>query len=343
MMRTFLIENLLLLLAAVAPALAQNSKFEAGLALYHSGRIRPALDEFIASESAGEANPLRDFYRGVCLAKLGDWPEASARLLVYVSARPSDQNGWYWLSRAQLLQRQFSEARTSIQRSLNIAPKSYEALRTQGEIELELRNNDAAYRAWIAANRLNPRDAQTTYYLGRLFYEADFPNEAAVWLKETLRLAATHFSAMTYLALCAEQLADNDTALRLYREAIHQSKLQKAPFAWAFLSYAKLLRQSGNDNEALAVLEESEKTCPEAHALSLLGHLLAAHQQTARAEAVLRRAIQMDSSISEAHYHLSLLLRSSARIEEAQAEINRFKETKEIEERNRNKISAIRK
>ncbi len=333
----------LLLLIAIAPALAQTSRFEAGLSLYRGGSLRAALDEFSASEKAGEAKPARDFYRGVCLAKLDRWPEASVRLLAYVSAQPSDANGWYWLSRAQLLQKQFPEARTSIQRALHLSPKSYEALRTQGEIELELRDHDAAYRAWIAANKLNPRDAQTTYYLGRLFYEADFPNEAAVWLRETLRLAPAHFSAMTYLGLCSEQLADNDTALRLYREAIRQSKLQKAPYAWAYLSYAKILRVLGNDTEALAVLEESEKVCPEAHALSILGLLLVARQQTARAEAVLRRAIQLDPGISEVHYRLSLLLRSSGRNEEAQAEMNRFKEVKEVEERNRNKISAIRK
>lgn len=337
------VTNLLLLLVAIAPVLAETSKFEAGLAFYRSGRLREALAEFSASEKAGEAKPARDFYKGVCLAKLSDWPEASERLLAYVSAQPSDPNGWYWLSRAQLFQKQFSEARTSIQRAFNLAPKSYEVLRTQGEIELELRNNDAAYRAWIEAHKLNPRDAQTTYYLGRLFYEADFPNEAAVWLRDTLRLAPTHFSAMTYLGLCAEQVADNDTALRLYREAIRQSKLQNAPYAWAYLSYAKILRQLGNDGEALAVLEESEKSCPDAHALSILGHLLAARQRTARAEAVLRRAMQLDPSISEVHYHLGLLLRSSGRNQEALEEMKRFKETKEVEERDRNKISAIRR
>ncbi len=335
--------NLFLLLLAIVPALAQVSRYQAGLDRYRGGRLAEALAEFRASEKAGEPQQARDFYQGVCLAKLGQWPQASPRLLAYVSSRPSDPNGWYWLSRIQLLQKQFTEARTSIQRALDLAPTSYEALRTQGEIELELRNNDAAYRAWIAANQLNPGDAQTTYYLGRLFYEADFANEAAVWFRETLRLAPTHSGAMTYLGLCAEQLADNETALLLYRRAIRQSKLQKTPYAWAYLSYAKMLRKLGNDTEALSVLEESEKLCPEAHALSILGYLLATRQQNARAEAVLRHAIQLDSNISEAHYRLSLLLRSGGRTEEAQAEMKRFQESKELEERNRNNISAITK
>lgn len=327
--------SLLLLIAA--------SRFDAGLSLYREGRLTAALEEFNASERAGEDRPTRGFYQGVCQAKLGRLAEAQPRLLAYVAAQPADPNGWFWLSRTQLLQKQFPEARKSIQRAIDLAPGSFEALRTQGEIELELRNHDAAYRAWMAANKLNSKDAQTTYYLGRLFYEADLPNEAAAWLRETLRLAPTHFSAMTYLALCAEQLPDNQTALRLYREAIRQSKLQKAPYSWAYLSYAKLLRQMGNDKEALAVLEEAGQLCPEAHALALLGSMLAARDQTARAEAVLRRAIEMDPNISEAHYRLSLLLQTSGRGAEAQRETERFKAAKEAEEQTRSKVSAIRK
>ncbi|MGI8991227.1 MAG: tetratricopeptide repeat protein [Bryobacteraceae bacterium] len=336
-----------LLIFAFAVVWAGETSFESGLALYRGGHPREALERLNESEKAGEVAPLRGFYQGVCLAKLGDWPAASTRLLGYVSAQPSDPHGWFWLSRAQLLQKQFTEARASVQRAIELDPKSFEAYRTLGQIELELRNNDAAYRAWIAANKLNPRDPQTTYYLGRLFFEADFFDQAASWLRETLRLSPTDFSAMTYLALCAEHLGSGggeyDTALRLYREAIRQSKLQNAPYAWAYVSYAKLLRQLGKDGEALLVLEESEKLCPEAHGLAILGQLLAAQNQKARAETVLRRAIQMDPGIPEAHYRLSVLLRSSGRSEEARNEMKRFEDAKKLEEQAKNRISAIRK
>lgn len=331
------------LLAAALSAFAEQGHFEAGLTLYRKGDCRQALDEFGVSEKAGEERPARGFYQGVCLAKLGDLSAASTRLLAHVSAQGADARGWQWLSRVQLLQKHFADARASAQRAIDLDPRSSEAYRTLGEIELELRNNDAAYRAWIAANKLNPRDPLTTYYLGRLFFEADFPNEAAAWLRDTLRLDPTHFGGMTYLGLCAEHLGDNDTATRLYREAIRQSKLQHAPFAWAYLSYARLLRQQGNDGEALVILEECEELCPEAHALALLGQLLAAQHQTARAEAMLRHAIQIDPGVSEAHYRLSIILRASGRTEEAQSEIKVFEETKKAEERVRNRISAIRK
>lgn len=189
---------------------------------------------------------------------------------------------------------------------------------------------------------MNPRDAQTKYYLGRLFYEADFFNEAAAWFREVLALAPKHFPAMTYLGLSAEALGFEDTAGQLYRRAIDESKSQKKPYSWAYLGLSKLLRKQGKDQEALKILEETEQACPEAHALAALGQLLAAEKQNVRAEAVLRRAIQLDPSISDAHYRLSLLLKGTGRSAEAQTEMENFRRAKDLEQRN-GKITAIRR
>jgi tetratricopeptide (TPR) repeat protein len=332
----------LLPLTLLLPAFGQVPKLEEGLALYREGHCSEVIEKFNRLRNIGQTTPVLDFYQGVCLAKLGDLPAASRLLMTYVSARSVDPHGWYWLSRVQLLQKRFSEARASAMRAIELDPNSSESYRTLGEGELELTNNDAAYHAWITANKLNPRDAQTTYHLGRLFVEANFFDEAAGWLRETLRLAPDHFSAMTYLGMCAEYLGDNSTATNLFRKAIQESKSQHAPFAWAYVCYAKLLRQMGLESEALAILEESENLCPDARALSVLGQLLVAAHQSVRAEAVLRRAIQLNPQISEAHYRLSLILRSQDKPVEAQSEMTRFTQLKEMEKRTKNEISAVR-
>lgn len=320
----------------------QIPKLEDGLVLYRAGRLSEAVQTFEAVRTRGQNTPLLDFYQGVSLAKLGDLPGATRLLLGYTSAVSGDAHGWYWLSRVQLLQRQFPEARASAQRAIELDPNSGESYRTLGEVELELRNNEAAYRAWVTANKLNPADPQTAYHLGRLFFAAEFFEESSGWLRETLRLTPTHFAAMTYLGLCAEHLGSDDTATGLYRRAIELSKLQKAPYALAYLSYARLLRKKGQDGEAVALLEESERLCPDANALALLGQLLATEHETVRAEAVLRRALQIDPQISEVHYRLSLLLRSKGKAEEAEREMALFKQAKESEERNKMDFSAIR-
>ena len=147
---------------------------------------------------------------------------------------------------------------------------------------------------------------------------------------------------MTYLGLSAEALHFEDTAGRLYRRAIDESKLQSKPYSWAFLSLSKLLRKQGNDQQALSLLEQAEQLCPEAHALSALGQMLVADKQNTRAQAVLRRAIELEPSVSEAHSRLSLLLRASGQPDEAQLEMENFLRAKEVEKMN-NKIVAFGK
>jgi len=320
-----------------------SPRFDAGMSLYRANDCSGALLQFEASKTAGEDVPVRSFYEGVCLAKQSEWSHAEERLAPYAANHPRDARAWYWLAQSQLYQKNFASARESMLKALNLDGKSVEAQRGLGEIELELRNYDGAYHAWIQANKLDPTDARTTYYLGRLFFEAEFLDVAASWFRQTLKLAPSHFAAMTYLAMCAERLDMESTAVALYRSAIRESKQQGKPFPWAYTGLAKLLRQLGSDQEALAILQEAEKVCPEAHLLTVLGQLLASANQGAKAESVLRRAIEMDDSIPDAHYRLALLLGASGRGPEAQAEMRRFQQAKDAEERNKAKIQAIRK
>ncbi len=328
---------------ALAVCLAAAPKFEAGLALYRAGHFEQARQALEASEQAGEQAGERPYYLGVCLLKLSEWKLAEERLAPFAASHPDQARAWYWLGQAQLYQKRFDQARDSLERAVKLDGKSADSYRTLGEIQLERKDFSAAYQAWTAANRLDPKDARTIYYIGRLFLEADFLNEAAAWLRKALELDPAHFAAMNYLGICAERLNMPDTALNLYRRSIQESKRQGKPFPWAYVNLAKLLRQQDKNPEAFALLEESERLCPEAHALTLLGQMLSTSRQEARAEATLRKAIELDPSIPEAHYTLALLLRSNGRSDEAQSEIQRFQAAKEAEERNKAKVFAIRK
>jgi tetratricopeptide (TPR) repeat protein len=255
--------------------------------------------------------------------------------------RPTNPQAWYWLGRKELNRHEFEKARRSAQTAIELDSHYANAYRLLGEADRELDDYDGAYRAWLQATKLNPLDAQIPYYLGRLFYETNQFNESAAWLREALRLAPGHFVAMTYLGLNAEALGLDATAEKLYAPAIQESKSQSQPFSLAFLSLAKLMRKQGNESEALNILEEGERLCPEAHLLATLGTVLASSNQIPRAKVVLRRAIEMDPSIPEAHYRLSLLLNAEGSREEARAEMELFRKTKVAEPQN--KVLAISK
>ena len=330
------------LLALTTGAAADSPRLNAGMNAYRAGNCAAALEEFQASEKAAEPGAERAFYQGVCLAKRSDWNAAATYLVSYTAVRPEDPRGWYWLAQCRLYSRDFERAKREIEQAINLDASSADSYRTLGEIQLERKDHDAAYRAWIRANQLAPEDPRTTYYLGRLFFEADFPNEAAAWFRQTLKAAPHHFAAMTYLGMCAERLDMGKTATDLYLASIRESKEQKTPYSWAFLSYAKVLRQTGRDPEALALLTEGEQVCPEAHLLTALGQLLAS-SNPAQAIAVLRHAIAMDPTIPDAHYRLSLLLRKDGQAAEAQSEMQKFQEAKAAEERSKTSVQAIRR
>jgi tetratricopeptide (TPR) repeat protein len=244
---------------------------------------------------------------------------------------PSDEAGWYKLGKRQLYSREFEAARKSAERAIELAPQSARAYILLGETARELHDYDGAYRAWLAANKLDPSDSQSTYYLGRLFYEANTFSEAAAWLRETLRLAPGHFAAMTYLGLSAEALNLPATAGQLYRAAMNESKAQGKPYSWAWLSLAKLLRLQSDEQQAFAVLEEGERLCPSPQLLVVLGQVLSAKGNSSRAESVLRRAIEGDPSIAAAHYALARLLRTRGKLAESDREMDAFRRAKENE------------
>ncbi len=323
-------------------AASATPRFDAGVQFYESGDCAAAVRALAQSERLSEEAPARAFYQGVCLAKQGAWDDAAARLAPYAAAHPDQARAWYWLARANLHRKKFIEARDAILKAIGLSGTSADAYRTLGEIELELKNYQGAYSAWMRANDLNSQDGRTTYYLGRLFFEADFLDEAAGWFRRTLKLIPNQFAAMTYLGLCSEHLNDRETALQLYRAAIAESTRQRKPYCWAYLDLAKLLRQLGRDKEALDLLQKAEEAGPEGHVLTFMGQMLAPSDPAA-AQAALRRAIALDSNIPDAHYRLAMLLRAAGNSTEAQSEMQEFQRTKEMEERNKAKITAFRR
>ena len=239
-------------------------------------------------------------------------------------------NAQEWLAKGQqqFTEHDFSAARDSFQKAIEIDGNNFVSYRALGLSELELHHYNAAYRAWIKSWNLNKDDVPTKYYLGRLFYESDLPNEAAVWLRQVVTASPDDYAALTYLGLSAEALGYEDTARGLYRNAIYESNRQNKPYSWAYLALGNLLVKRDEEAQARKVLAEAEERCPEPHLLALLGELLAKAGEKPRAEAVLRRATALDPGLSRAHYRLALLLKSEGKDKASAEEMHRFQQAK---------------
>jgi Flp pilus assembly protein TadD len=262
--------------------------------------------------------------------------------ILAAQAKSESAQELYELATQQFTKGDFAGAKNSFTRAIELDHLYAEAYRGLGMSDLELKDYEGSYRAWLKAVDLDPQDEKSKYLLGRLFYEADIPSQAAAWLREALKLKPDDYQAMTYLGLSAEALAYDATALQLYRKALSVSKSQNHPYSWAFLSLANFLKKQGDEKKALSVLEEGAQQCPEAHELAVLGELLAAQNEPQRAEKVLRQAITLDPTLSQPHYRLGLLLKSLGRMDESRAEMTKFQEAKHQEDQ-APKITALQK
>ena len=137
-----------------------------------------------------------------------------------------------------------------------------EAYRGLGMTDLELKDYNGAYRAWLKAVELDPKDEKSKYFLGRLFYEADLPNEAAAWLREALELSPNDYQAATYLGLCAEALGLDDTAGPLYRSAVAESKARRTSLTRGLISAWAIFSKSTAKKTRRSRLEKARKSAP---------------------------------------------------------------------------------
>ena len=244
-----------------------------------------------------------------------------------VLAQTSAQE-WLAKGQEQFSVHNFAAARESFQQAIKIDERNFVAYRALGLSELELRDYNAAYRAWLKASELNKDDTRTKYYLGRLFYEADLPNEAAAWLRQVVTASPDDYAALTYLGLSAEALGLEDTAGDLYRRAVEASNQAHKPYSWAYLALGNLMVKRGEDSQARKLFTEAAQRCPEAHLLAALGDLLVKAGEKPLAKSVLRQAIALDSDLSRAHYRLALLLKSEGKEEESKHEMGLFQKAK---------------
>ena len=249
-----------------------------------------------------------------------------------------------WLAKGQeqFSVHNFAAARESFQQAIKLDDRNFLAYRALGLSELELRDYNAAYQAWLKASELNEDDTRTKYYLGRLFYEADLPNEAAAWLRQVVTASPDDYAALTYLGLSAEALGFEDTAGELYRRAVDASNQANKPYSWAYLALGNLLVKRGEDSQARKLFNEAAQRCPEAHVLAALGDLLVKAGAKPQAELVLRRAIRLDPDLSRAHYRLALLLKSEGKEQESKSEMELFQRAK-VKESSLPKPQALRK
>jgi tetratricopeptide (TPR) repeat protein len=200
----------------------------------------------------------------------------------------------------------------------------YVAHRQDGAAALELRK----------AAELDPNQAQTRYFLGRVLYSTGVYSDARDQFLACLRIQPGYRKALENLGLCYEALEDDPRAAEAYASAIELEKNQAGPqHAEPYAFYGAMLAKSGQIEKALVVLEEAVTVSPKSFVANYhLGRVLLTSGQLERAERFLRAAFELEPKFSRTYYLLGTLRQKQHQRADAARYWALFKELDQVAE-----------
>jgi tetratricopeptide (TPR) repeat protein len=178
--------------------------------------------------------------------------------------------------------------------------------------------------------RSDPGNPLSTYWLGRIDYDAMQFKAAAAKFQKVLDLNPSFMKAYDNLGLTYEALGQHDDAIKIYTQALDLNRKQQFPSPWPPLNLGALLVKLGKFEEAETSLRESlryDPRFPKAH--YQLGLLLEKEKKDEDALRELRQAIQYDPTYPEPHYILGRIYQRSGDKQQADGEWKTFQKLKE--------------
>ncbi len=180
-----------------------------------------------------------------------------------------------------------------------------------------------------AAIKLNPRDADAHYHLGRYYFEDKRYREALAAFRTTLQLQPEHYRARYYSGLVHEGENESESAKQDFQAAIEIVERRRIRYAWPFTDLGKRLLNDGEYERALGWLYRAIRNDPSSpHAKYHYAKALFQKGASAEVKETLQAAIQLDPGYSEAWYLLARYYQQIGEKQLAQETFARFEELK---------------
>lgn len=256
-----------------------------GVVLHLLGRFHDAVTQLEKGLAIDEVQPFLNRL-GVLKAKIGDREGARRVLERSLELMPEDDEAHFALGRV-LLPIEPASAATHFSATLRIDPKFPDATRELGEALLWSDQLDAAGPVVASAAERQPRDAWAQFLLGYWFERTD---QKANALRQYVLVTTLEPKNGFYLGTLAElhsKLGNRVEAETLFRSALEHD-----------ISDGVALERS-------VAIEERQPL------LTILGDSLRRAGERAKAEAVLRRSIELAPDDEEALFNLGLVLQHS--------------------------------
>ena len=312
-------------LADASSQVTAASRAELGAALLEAGLSREAITELNASVSAEPSNPEAIVRLAKAYLALNDMPSAG-RTLEAALARGLDTAPIYALvasvyEKSGHIEKAIPAMRLAIQRD----PQSETYRFAYGMLLTSALAPEAAVIRIKEALELFPKSSRLWFALGIAYFKAARNNEAAESLTRAVELDPKFAVAFAYLGMTYVEIGQYDAATRSYERALAiNGKLGVVDFLIADV----LLREASSDSARIeAHLARAVQLEPSfAPARLALGKSYFRDNRLGEAARELQRAVKLEPNLAEAYYHLGRVYTRLKRTAEAQAALATFKQ-----------------
>ncbi|MFN8828526.1 MAG: tetratricopeptide repeat protein [Labrys sp. (in: a-proteobacteria)] len=145
---------------------------------------------------------------GQAFLEKGDFARAAIEFRNALKIKEDYADAWFAMAKIEANAKQWNRVAGNLQRTLEINPTHYEALRMITEVYLNNGNIDAAMKQANAALAINPKDEQVLALRGAAFARQDKMTEALADANAALAINPNHPGAL--LLLAADKLRKNE-------------------------------------------------------------------------------------------------------------------------------------
>jgi tetratricopeptide (TPR) repeat protein len=335
--------RLLILIATVTLlltiGLAQTEACQQGNQFFYQHRWPEAAEAFQNCELASPGKTDALLYRAKSLVNISDFSGAAASLDSYIANHSDSDDALYLLGYVRFRQDQPRQSLDAFARAAKLKAPQASDLKIAALDYVLLNDYESAARYLEQSLKMNPRDAEARYHLGRVRYQQNQFDPAIAAFEEVLRQEPANVRAEDNLGLCLEAKNQNEKAMAAYRRAIAMDATASAKIAQPYIDLGKLLNTLNRAPEAEPPLAEALKIQADsapAHyelgrALFLLGRLQDSQSQ-------LIEASRLDPDNSSPHY---LLGRVYSRMGKSDLAQEQFKITESLIHRQNSKSGGM--
>jgi Tfp pilus assembly protein PilF len=195
----------------------------------------------------------------------------------------------YRLASQAFVERRFDAAIEELTKSLALDPKQLSAIRLLGLTYQLTGKLGEAEGVFQEACRLSPKDGESWFYLGRVYYLRNFFDKALKALETAARYSPNDARIHECRALAFEATGDSAGAQREYEQAIRFMRVKEGVAATPYLNYGAFLLK-------LDRLEESERLL--ARAVEAMPRSRQAHFELGK---LYFQADRFDAALKELH------------------------------------------